>query len=460
MRLRQLAISQSLIFFAPPEVHQSILNTRKASAKGSIDSHDVIIWLLEQTCCNIEQLQPLYVSQGLEYCRRRVAAQRFEDAAYDVDASRSYLNVLEQPEKYSLEDLYAPDRRIKTPSINTSGNTEIARYVKKLDVLKTEIRNTGDTVQALAHQEVEQEREVAIEVETVRELKKPHHAQPCPQPTLHRDVRSYAETGRLVAGSHEYIQAFIALRQTAIGRRLGISDSATRSGLYITQDFSKTVIPDHSGLPRDEYSRPVHWLLWSTVTSTALIISDYEANALIPLIRDANPVVVHLISYAAPITKAMVLFDDLKFFSIPLLPRNWQAPTWLVRDLGIFAGRTYFDYNTQYRAMCEALGLPVPISRTADLDTEMPFAVLEDGEEGFGGRGQSSPNPLLFMQEWLAVRRKGQDFSQTMMGEMCRGRRLDVPEEASSTEVEEQEEEDGAVEDEMGEADGQIDGVE
>ncbi|KAL8922233.1 MAG: hypothetical protein Q9208_005312 [Pyrenodesmia sp. 3 TL-2023] len=435
MRLRQLAISQSVIFFAPPEVHQSILNTRVTGRYGPIDSHDVIIWLLEQTCCNIEQLQPLYVSQGTEYCRRRVAAQRYEDAAYNPDASRAYLKVLEQPEKYSLEELYAPDRKIKPVAIDSSGSAEITEYLKRLNALKKEIRNTGDSVQALAHQEVEQEREVAIEVETVREVKKPHHAQPCSQPALHRDVRLFAETGRLFAGSHVCIQAFVALRQTAVGRRLGVSDSATRCEIYITQDFSKTVVPEHSGLPRDEYSRPVHWVLWSTVTKTALLVTDYEANALIPLLRFNSPPVVHLLTYAAPITKSMVIFDKLDFYSIPPLPANWQAPAWLVRDLGIFAGRTYFDYDSQYSAVCEALGLPIPTPRTADLDREMPFST-DDG--ALGPVEPFSPSPLLFMQEWLAVRRKGQDFSQTMMGEICRGMRLDkqgVREEGNEVEM-------------------------
>lgn len=426
MRLRQLAISQSVVFFAPPEVHQSILNTRKTGRYGPIDSHDVIIWLLEQTCCNIEQLQPLYVSQGMEYCRRRVAAQRYEDAAYNPGDSRAYLKVLEQPEKYSLEELYAPDRKTKAVAIDSSGSTEIAAYLKRLNILKKEIRNTADTVQALAHQEVEQEREVAIEVETVREVKKPHHAQPCSQPPLHRDVKLFVETGRLFAGSHVCIQAFVALRQTAVGRRLGISESATRSELYITQDFSKTVVPEHSGLPRDEYSRPVHWVLWSTVTSTALIVTDYEANTLIPMLRCTSPPVVHLLTYAAPITKSMVIFDNLIFFSIPPLPANWRAPAWLVRDLGIFAGRTYFDYDSQYSAVCEALGLPFPTPRTADLDREMPFCT-DEGAHG-GALEPFSPSPLLFMQEWLAVRRKGQDFSQTMMGEICQGMRLDKQE--------------------------------
>ena len=438
MRLRQLAISQSVIFFAPPEVHQSIYFTRSRSRYGPINSHDVIVWLLEQTCCNIEQLQPLYVSQGLEFCRRRIAAQRYEESGYDFDNSRSYLKVLEQPEKYSLEELYAPDRKIQSAPIQASGNDEISGYVKRLDALKAEIRNTGDTMQALAHQEVEQEREVAIEVESVREVKKPHHAQAASHSPLHRDVRSFAETGRLVAGSHVCIQAFVALRKTAVGRRLGITDNATRSNLYITQDYSVTVVPDRSGLPRDEYSRPVNWVVWSPSTSTGLIVSDYEANILLPLIPDIIPPVTYLITYAAPITKAMIIFDDLNFFAIPRLPPHWHAPTWLVRDLGIFAGRTYFDYDKQHSAVCEALDLPVPVSITADLDREMPFPdrdVHDNPAEPF------SPSPLLFMQEWLAVRRKGQDFSQTMMGELCQGRRLDKPE---AREVEEEEEEEDA----------------
>ena len=33
--------------------------------------------------------------------------------------------------------------------------------------------------------------------------------------------------------------------------------------------------------------------------------------------------------------------------------------------------------------------------------------------------------PLVFLQEWLAIRRKGQDFAHTPMGYVCQGKRLD-----------------------------------
>ena len=152
MRLRQLAISQSVVFFAPPEVHQSILNFRGKAARTNIDSHDVIAWLLEQTCCSIEQLQPLYISQGLEYCRRRLAAQRYPDASAEQDQRKAYLKVLEQPEQYSLEKLYAPDQKTKSQSIDAKGFPEMAGYVEKLKAMKKGLRDTEDTVQALTHQ--------------------------------------------------------------------------------------------------------------------------------------------------------------------------------------------------------------------------------------------------------------------------------------------------------------------
>lgn len=164
MRLRQLAISQSVVFFAPPEVHQSILNVRSKTNRDKIDSSDVIIWLLEQTCCNIEQLQPLYISQGLEYCRRWLAGKRNPGAASNPEECKKYLEVLEQPEQYSLEKLFAPDQRRKVQPVVTSGFPAIAGYVKRLTAMKKELRNPSSAVQALAHQEVEQEREVQIEV--------------------------------------------------------------------------------------------------------------------------------------------------------------------------------------------------------------------------------------------------------------------------------------------------------
>ena len=263
----------------------------------------------------------------------------------------------------------------------------------------------------------------------MREVKKPRHATPFKQQPLHKHIRSFAETGRLVAGSEAYQQAFVALRQTALGRRNDISDNATKSRLFVTQDFSNVVVVQW-GKPLDEYSRPVHWILWSTSTDTALIISDFEADAVLPLIRDRKPASTYLITYAAPVTRSMLAFDTLRLYTVPRLPAHWQAPTWLVRDLGIFAGRLYFDFRDQAHAVYQSLGLPPPASSEEHMPVELTEVDLWH-ELPFGDQRQDPKevpfckNPLLFMQEWLAIRRKGQDFSQSMVGQLVRGRRLD-----------------------------------
>ena len=60
-----------------------------------------------------------------------------------------------------------------------------------------------------------------------------------------------------------------------------------------------------------------------------------------------------------------------------------------------------------------------------------------------------SPAPLVFMQEWLAIRRKGQEFFRTMMGEVCRGRMLDVREVVEDESIRLNEEEWSSTEDRM-----------
>jgi len=278
----------------------------------------------------------------------------------------------------------------------------------------------------------------------VREVKKPSHAKALPQSPLRREVKSFVETGRLIAGSQAYQQVFVALRRTALGKRLGISDSVTNQRLFVTEDFSNTVV-NQWGKPRDEYSRPVHWLIWSEITETALICSDYEADIILSMSREHSTGCTHLITYAAPITRAMLVFDSLQFYAIPNLPDNWRAPAWLVRDLGLFSGRLYFDFQEQSRVLYEALGLPPPVPALIKLPTslteldlwhEFPFreSQVDRRQEPF------STAPLLFMQEWLAIRRKGQDFSQTMMGELCRGRRLEAERFGNADKLKEMEE--------------------
>jgi len=136
MRLRQLATTQSVVFFAPPEVHYSILQLRKRSSWDNLDSSDVIHWLLEQTCPGIELLQPLYISQGMDFCRRLQAAADNPDCLADKIQRKAYLEVLDQQEKQTLEQLYSPTLKAKPSKTHNFSDPQVRRFVTSLNRIK------------------------------------------------------------------------------------------------------------------------------------------------------------------------------------------------------------------------------------------------------------------------------------------------------------------------------------
>ena len=173
--------------------------------------------------------------------------------------------------------------------------------------------------------------------------------------------------------------------------------------------------------------RPVNWVLWSPGTQTALIIIPEEAELLIPIIRAAEPSQTHLLVYAAPVIRKMLHFNQLTYYSLPRLPEAWKSPAWLTIELGILAGRLYFDF-AEYATLTSYLR--VTDIGSSDLDGTATGA----GIDGIGNEGERkataqqiqsfTQKPLSFMQEWLAIRRHGQDFMHTPMGYMCQGRPL------------------------------------
>jgi hypothetical protein len=155
-----------------------------------------------------------------------------------------------------------------------------------------------------------------------------------------------------------------------------------------------------------------------------------EAEALIPLMRDLNVNVnTHLLVYSAPITRKMLQFNDMNFHSIPPLPLSWKAPSWLQVELGIYSGRLYFEWE-EYHSMCALLGIQEGTTENdVEADGEDPEgqASLEDSEVSRPTaceQKQLVQTPLTFLQEWLAVRRRGQDFAHSPMGFVSQGKRL------------------------------------
>lgn len=163
-------------------------------------------------------------------------------------------------------------------------------------------------------------------------------------------------------------------------------------------------------------------LLWSNDTETAMVISPFEADALLRTIRNSQQHSTHLLVYAAPVTRKMLCFNSFSFYSIPALPSTFQAPDWLVQEIGIFAGRLFFPFE-EYHSICNYLGL-----NTQSGKQENSEDMKVDADSGSSLRTQIRrpfvKQPLSFMHEWLMIRRTSQDFSSSPMGHLCQGKRM------------------------------------
>jgi len=230
-----------------------------------------------------------------------------------------------------------------------------------------------------------------VEVELVQEVQKPLHARPKQHDQLRREVLSFAENGRLTAGSLAYKPVFKVMQRTACGIKHGVNVKAG-GALYVSTDFVGTVwLPQDK--PDDRYERAVNWILWSPTAETALIISPFEAEELVGRVRAAKVPRTHLLVYAAATTRKMLCFDDLKFYAVPSLPASWTPPKWLTRDLGIFAGRLYFQHEA-HEEMSDYL---LSRSTWTIQDAKKKLPQLEHKEETAAPTGQ--PTILRFTKE-------------------------------------------------------------
>ncbi|KAK7909043.1 hypothetical protein PG985_014921 [Apiospora marii] len=448
MRLRQLGTTQLVTFYAPPEVDRSIRDICKKKDRESIYSPDVLQWLMTNTCDGIEALQPLYYAQGTDYCRRKQAELDYPHFVDDDDERGEYVAAIKQNERQTLQQLYGPQKKGKSNNAPTiRGGSSLAPYMRELETRRKGFQDTGAAVHASALQEVEQERETEYEIELVRQVKRPPPCPPHKFPGLHRDLDIYARTGRISGGSDWFVPMFRALSRTGLGRKYRVRRDYVGFPLFLSGEFEKTVkviVESYS----DQFMRPVQWILYSPSPESAVLVTPEEAEDLIPLLRDtATPT--YLLTYSAPVTRRMVCFNTLKFFSIPPLPESWSAPPELVVELGLFAGRLYFDWD-EYPAVCKALAIDESMASKEEFtytstehDTSSPAEESStdaasipalDGPAEQKSVVQLSPTgftskPYTFTREWLSVRRRGQDIAHSPMGFIANGKPLhaDLP---------------------------------
>ncbi|KAL8995005.1 MAG: hypothetical protein Q9169_005181 [Polycauliona sp. 2 TL-2023] len=402
MRLRQLGQGQSLMYVAPPEVHISIVEAPSASPTDEITGYRVVEWALEQSCLQIERNQPLRAVQGLSYHQRQEALEILKERLFsqddEEDSSDDDLGdgIIEH-EAQSLHDLYAPDtmRDHSDCGLIKKSRASSDPAVQELIELWDKI-DPHATRNANMHEELE--REVGHEVEQETQIERPPKAMPADR-QVDPGLASFIRNGKILS-SISFSSVYKGILAKSSAKHLLRTIPWPR--LYVTSDFVRTIkvkVDRSKGKQadvNDDYLRPVRWLLVSKnpmAEKIILIISQYEVNRCLDQIQ-APTSRVTLIDYEPRVTRSM---PSLEYFPAQYPPgasAAWNALDDDLRQaLHMFAGQLYFTTFEEYEGFVKG---------------------LEDKEAA----------PLEFVREWIGIRRKGQNYLQTHLGQVVSGRVL------------------------------------
>jgi hypothetical protein len=167
----------------------------------------------------------------------------------------AYLDVLQQPEQQTLEQLYGPYYRSAAASpsedkaIDPRGR--VATLMKTLGERRQESQ-AYESFLSSALEEVEQEREVAYEIEEEREMQRPLKPKALKFRGLHASILSFARGGVLVLEG--IVSAAETLEETQLGLKYRIHGSSLVAHLYLSAEFSITINLKKSGEKDDTYT--------------------------------------------------------------------------------------------------------------------------------------------------------------------------------------------------------------
>jgi hypothetical protein len=409
--MRKLGKGQSVVFCVPEEICTKIFGITEKSDTADIDVSDVLIWSINETYHDLRRSMALWAVQGTRFERQRQIWERSTTETAIQFANGEAASFLEE-EARSLEQRYRPRSQDDTTeaddlfkgSEDNSCLTEIRSRCELFD-------STRFTAAAL-HEE--QERELSPEVESERQVQRPRPAKAL-EMKVHEYVRSFVRTGTITLDDKAIMPAFQSLHQLSAAASFDVSQFPT--DLLVTADFARTVELSGKLAQSDVYQRPVQWILTSRVSNFMLmvLISPFEANVLMPEIKESSAVHLHL--YAPRSNLAYEPVDDLKLHVVPPLPAGWSAPRDLVFQLNLFAGQLYFRSYDEYKFACESLGLAWQV---VDGDRVQPdgFILPLEGDTG----GKFSKSPTKFLQVLLAtVRRDGREIGKTHWGRVLAG---------------------------------------
>ncbi|KAI4686606.1 uncharacterized protein J4E84_005887 [Alternaria hordeiaustralica] len=416
MRLRKLGNGQSVCFVVPGEIQTKIWEQNGKPTGTTIEVHDVLAWAIGETWSDLRRTLPLWAVQGNRFESHRHLL--VDGAATTKRQAKAFL----EKEAASLETRYMPRK------VDKDGSAHIARWdmsnqsVSKIVSRCRDFEAMGFGSAALSE---EQERELAPEIEEERQIERPSRLKAHPH-NLHQDLKRLVDTGKIDIGSKAWKPAFKGLDDTIAGRLTDLSKFP--DDLLVTRDFIRTVeVPlgsTRASFKSDSYQRPVQFILSVPsrhrpgVISNLIIISPWEANQLLPQLRQSKTISLHIFAPRSNVSYASL--DELTLYTVGRVFSPGSVPRSLTIQLNLFAGSLYLRSLSEYTKVCDHLGL---LTGTAKDGQQVYADGFIDPPSGIWGL-KKSPVPFL-RALLLRIRRGGEGVEKTHMGKVLDGVRLE-----------------------------------
>ncbi|KAM3066455.1 hypothetical protein ACMFMG_012041 [Clarireedia jacksonii] len=411
MRMRKLGKGQSVVFCVPEEIKTKIMERTSKRDDSMIEVIDVLSWAISETCTDLKRRLPVWAAQGRRFEDQKLLWEEGRNN-YGFNFSKSQAERFLEKEAQTLDCRYRPHAAapsLQLPTWNTK-NYNINRIINRCG--EFECFNFSS-----ATLEEEQERELSPELEKERQVERPAPAE-SETHRIHFDIETFIRTGGIVASSKAFLPAFEVLRSSSAAAHLDVSQFP--QGLLTTADFARTVKRLGKSYISDAYQRPVQWILTATGIDSSntvkhmVIISPFEAQELLPLIKESRRTTLHI--YAPRPNLGFRPLDTLDLFTQgkPFDPRS--VPQDLIIQLNLFAGQLYMSSFKEYIGVCDFLSL-------AWRAAEEGVVVEADGFITKGpGKRYFKDSPVKFLKVLMTkIRRNCEGIGKTHVGVMLHG---------------------------------------
>lgn len=224
---------------------------------------------------------------------------------------------------------------------------------------------------------------------------------------------------------------FLATKQSSAAYVFSAEELAGEAQLLVTADFTKCVQQTSLSFQSDAFQRNVSWVLTgrdsnSNVIDRIMIISEYEANLLLPCM-ETQGYTTTLHKYKARCNEGYDALDHLDLFAVSGTRTHLQVPRPLSVQLALFAGQLYISSYDDYLEICKFLGLSATLLTKDMEDSGWKVGndgfILNDGRGNSGGDSGLSKTPVPFFKILMSkIRRNGDGISKTDMGRLLEGK--------------------------------------